>query len=91
MRVEHPYVPGIHPIRKMILEVRECATLGTNFADVYLNDVLFARELSRLVAEQFVKHPMAYTNAFADVAKLRTWILEVGDTDATDLVRQGAC
>lgn len=82
MRVEHQCVPGLWPPTPMVLEVRECATLGTNFADVYLNDKLFARELSRKVAELFVQHPMAYCNAFVDEAKLRAWILEKGDTNA---------
>jgi len=81
MTVNHPCVPGIWPPTPMILEVRECATLGTNFADVYLNDKLFARELSRPVAELFVKFPDMYTNAFIDEAKLRTWILEKGNAD----------
>lgn len=63
----------------MRIEVRECATLGTNFADVYVNGVLFARELSRAIAETFAQHPMLYTNAFADEAKLRTWMIEQWD------------
>ena len=62
------------------VEVRECATLGTNFADVYVNGKLFARELSRPVAETFSKYPDAYPNAFADEAKLRTWNLERWDS-----------
>jgi hypothetical protein len=81
MKVEHPVFPGLYPPRPMTLEVRECATLGTNFADVYCNGVLFARELSRPVAETFVQNPMMYTNAFADAAKMRTWLLERGDAE----------
>jgi len=65
----------------MKLEIRECATLGTNFADVYCDGKLFARELSRPVAETFVQYPDFYGNAFADEAKLRTWMIEQWDAD----------
>ncbi len=61
------------------LEIRPCATLGTNFADVYCDGELFAKELSRPVAETFIAHPEMYPNAFADEAKLRTWIIERWD------------
>ena len=76
MRVEHPFVPGIYPTTRMILEVRECATLGTNFADVYMNDVLFARELPKPVAEKFVQYPQMYPTAFCDLAKMRAFVVE---------------
>jgi hypothetical protein len=82
IKVVHAVHPGLHPPRPMTLEVRECATLGDHFADVYLNGVLFARELSRTVAETFVKQPLAYPNAFIDAEKLRTWLLEKGDQEA---------
>ena len=61
------------------VEVRECATLGTNFADVYVDGKLFARELSRPVAETFAEYADFYPNAFADEAKLRTWMIEKWD------------
>jgi len=51
-------------------------TLGTNFADVYLNDELFARELSYPVAVEFVTDPYGFQNAFVDHAKLRTYLIE---------------
>lgn len=60
-------------------ELRECANLGTNFVDVYRNGVLFARELSRPVAETFCQFPHYYPNAMADVEKLRTWMIEQWD------------
>lgn len=62
-------------------EIRECATLGTNFADVYRNGKLFAMELSRPVAESFVKYYDYYPNALAPEAKLRTWAIENGDAE----------
>lgn len=83
------FVPGLYPQQEMVLEVRECATLGNYFADVYLNGKLFARELSRPVAETFVQHPTMYTNAFADEAKMRTWILEQGDAEAMNRIEKG--
>lgn len=87
--VTHPFLPGVHPTRPMKLEVRECATLGANFADVYLNGVLFARELSRAAADTFAEHPEAYTNAFADDAELRTWLLELNDDGAVKYLAKG--
>lgn len=79
IKVVHDVHPGLYPPRPMTLEVRECATLGTLFADVYLNDVLFLREISRKVAECFVQQPWRYPNAFSDEAKLRTWMVEQWD------------
>lgn len=87
MKVEHEVHPGLYPPRPMVLEVRECATLGTLFADVYLNGELFAREVSRTVAETFVKFPGAYTNAFIDVEKLRAMNLEKWDAEAVKFLR----
>lgn len=72
----------------MKIEIRECATLGTNFADVYLNGELFARELSRPVSETFAKYPTMYGNAFADVAKMRTWIIEQWDADVQEEIER---
>jgi hypothetical protein len=88
MVVEHPTHPGLYPPRPMILEVRECATLGTNFADVYLDGKIFAKELSRTIAETFVKFPEAYTLAFIDVTKMRTWAIEREDAAAIRMLRE---
>ena len=59
-------------------EIRECATLGTYFCDIYEDGELFAREVPREVAEWAVKeHPEVFLgNVGADVAKMRTWALE---------------
>jgi hypothetical protein len=59
------------------LELRECATFC---ADVYCDGKLFARELSRPVAESFIEEWMYYPNAFADEAKFRTWMIENWDS-----------
>ena len=65
---------GFSPQSKF--EVRECATLGTLFADVYADGVLFARELPRELAERFVKDPLWFGgNPFVDTPKLRTWAM----------------
>jgi len=88
LKVEHPVHPGLYPPRPMVLEVRECATLGTNFADIYLNDKLYAREVSRQVAETFIRFPDFYVNAFADEAKIRTWLLEKWDAEAVEQLRK---
>lgn len=60
-------------------EVRECATLGTLFADVYCDGKLFARELSREIAEDFCKEPWMYGRAHIDVPKMRTYMIEQED------------
>jgi hypothetical protein len=70
-------------------EIRECATLGTNFVDVYCDGELFAMELSRPVAETFCQYPHMYGNAFAEVAKLRTWIIEQWDRDVSARLKRG--
>ena len=70
----------------MKIEVRECATLGTNFADVYVDGKLFAMELSRPVAVTFSEHHEMYPNAFADEAKLRTWMIEQWDSAVLDQI-----
>lgn len=82
MKVEHAVHPGLYPPRPMVLEVRECATLGTYFADVYLNGKLYASQVSRKVAETFVQHPHLYISAFIDVETLRRRALEKDDAEA---------
>lgn len=72
----------------MKIEIKECATLGTNFADVYVDGKLFARELSRPVAETFVTHSRYYPDAFADEAKLRTWMIEQWDAEVHKIIQR---
>lgn len=64
------------PLQDRKWEVRECATLGTLFADIYCDGELFAREISRKLAEKFCAEPWMFGGVHADVPKLRTWILE---------------
>jgi hypothetical protein len=52
-----------------------------------LNGELYAREVSRAVAETFVKHPHAYTNAFIDVERLRAMNLEKWDGEAVKFLK----
>ena len=79
MRYVHPYFPGVYPREQMVIEVRDCATLGTNFADVFINDKLFASELSRPIAISFAERPYGYPNVFVDEGKMRTWVIEYWD------------
>ena len=81
MRAEHPGRPGVHPETPMVLEARPCATLGTNFCDVYLDGELFAAQLSRPVAESFVREPWQYPRGFIDATKLRTYAIEQDDAN----------
>lgn len=71
----------------MPMELRECATLGTDFVDVYRAGKLFASELSRPVAETFCKFSDYYPNAFADEAELRTWIIEHWDAEVQEYLK----
>lgn len=60
-----------------VYTVEECATLGTYFRDIHRDGELFARELPSDIAEWAVAHPEVFLGSpGADVAKLRTWVLE---------------
>jgi hypothetical protein len=60
-----------------VYEVRECATLGTYFRDIYEDGELFAMEIPTEVAEWAVGNPQIFLgNAGASIQKLRTWIIE---------------
>lgn len=76
MKVVHKSRPGVYPSVPMAIEVRECATLGTLFADVYIDGELFIQELDREVAERFANNPSLYSMAFSEVPKIRLWLLE---------------
>ena len=58
-------------------ELVECKTLGTNFLDIHLDGELWAREVPRDVAENFISKGLHLGNCRADVPKLRAWILEL--------------
>lgn len=56
-------------------DLRDCATLGTLWCDIYRNDELFLRELPREIGEAFLKCPFIFPGAFIDAPRLRThWI-----------------
>jgi hypothetical protein len=69
-------------------EVRECATLGTLFADVYRNGRLWARELDRRLAEYFVKQPDMFGRVYIDLPKMRTYMIESEGLLVTDALRE---
>jgi hypothetical protein len=57
--------------------VRDCATLGMHFRDLYRDGELFAREVPAAVALWAVSHPEIFGGAVgADAPKLRARVLE---------------
>jgi hypothetical protein len=69
-------------------ESRECATLGTNFRDVYKNGKLFAIQVDKNAAAWFCKHPWAFTGSVsASIEKLRCWMMEQEYLRSVDFIR----
>lgn len=60
-----------------VYEARECETLGTYFRDLWVNGIIFAREVPTEVAEWAITNPQIFNGSVGvDITKLRTWILE---------------
>jgi hypothetical protein len=57
--------------------IRECATLGTNFCDIYRDNELFAREVPIEVGKWAIEYPAIFLgNVGVDIEKMRRWVLE---------------
>lgn len=63
-------------VKTIKYDLRDCATLGTLWCDIYRNDELFLRELPRELGEAFIKYPFMFPGAFIDAPRLRTFWIE---------------
>lgn len=73
----HEWYVKLPPAKLSKYTARKCATLGTNFRDIYCDGKLFATQVSKDVASYFIRHPeMWHGNVGASIHKFRCWMME---------------